>query len=314
MRRYVILEKAIGQTPLECVEQYRNSHPELTYKAAEDFWMRLPFLQVAWRRSRVFWYGEEPRLPKKRQDRQKDRPLPLAYAGRLDPMASGKLLVLIGEECKHQEKYHGLDKAYTFSVLFGVATDTQDVLGRIQEIQGSDPCISPQKLKHTCAQLLRKIELPYPHFSSKTVHGKPLHVWTLEGRLGEITIPTKTSEIYKLTLKDVVTRTGQEIFNTVAVNIACVTPVTDERKALGNDFRRVDVLADWSTFRESYATDSFTIATFSCIATSGTYMRTLATVIAEACGTAGLAYSIHRTAIGRYKKLGFLGGVWTTRF
>ncbi|MCA9363758.1 hypothetical protein KC727_00880, partial [Candidatus Kaiserbacteria bacterium] len=55
--------------------------------------------------------------------------IPLAYAGRLDPMASGKLLVLIGDECKKQEQYHTLDKEYTFEVLFGVRSDTADVLG-----------------------------------------------------------------------------------------------------------------------------------------------------------------------------------------
>ena len=33
-----------------------------------------------------------------------------SYAGRLDPMASGKLLVLLGEECKKQKAYTNLDK------------------------------------------------------------------------------------------------------------------------------------------------------------------------------------------------------------
>jgi tRNA U55 pseudouridine synthase TruB len=40
------------------------------------------------------------------------------------PMASGKLLVLLGEECKHQENYHSLDKEYEFSVLLGIGSDT----------------------------------------------------------------------------------------------------------------------------------------------------------------------------------------------
>lgn len=55
--------------------------------------------------------------------------VPMAYAGRLDPMAEGKLLVLQGDECKVQEKYHSLDKEYEFEVLFGVSSDTADVLG-----------------------------------------------------------------------------------------------------------------------------------------------------------------------------------------
>ena len=31
---------------------------------------------------------------------------PMAYAGRLDPMASGRLLILLGDECKNQANYH----------------------------------------------------------------------------------------------------------------------------------------------------------------------------------------------------------------
>ena len=63
--------------------------------------------------------------------------VPLSYAGRLDPMASGKLLILIGEECKQQATYHGLDKEYEFSILFDVSSDSQDVLGRIKAAPSS---------------------------------------------------------------------------------------------------------------------------------------------------------------------------------
>jgi tRNA pseudouridine55 synthase len=238
--------------------------------------------------------------------------VPLAYAGRLDPMASGKLLVLIGEECKQQESYHGLDKAYEFSVLFGVKTDTADVLGRIQKIEA--PIVDAKHMTAVTKSLIGNIELPYPHFSSKTVQGKPLHVWTLEGRLDEITIPTKASTVFKLNCTDVRTETGATIYKAVRDKIETIAPVTDERKALGNDFRRVDVRADWKDFLAAHQDTTFTIATFTCIVSSGTYMRTLAEVIAEKCNTVGLAYSIHRTVIGRYTNIPLMGGMWTTQF
>lgn len=46
--------------------------------------------------------------------------VPMTYAGRLDPMAEGLLLILLGEECKNKEKYLGLDKEYEVEVLFGI--------------------------------------------------------------------------------------------------------------------------------------------------------------------------------------------------
>lgn len=36
----------------------------------------------------------------------------MTYAGRLDPLASGVMLVLTGEECKNKDKYLKLDKEY----------------------------------------------------------------------------------------------------------------------------------------------------------------------------------------------------------
>ena len=62
--------------------------------------------------------------------------VPLTYAGRLDPMASGKLLILIGEECKQKDSYLNLDKVYNFSALLGIESDTHDVLGRLRWEEG----------------------------------------------------------------------------------------------------------------------------------------------------------------------------------
>jgi len=275
MQKYVVLEKKIGQTPLQCAEMWRAKHPQ--------------FVDVS-----------------------------LAYAGRLDPMASGKLLILIAEECKVQEKYHELDKEYEFSILFGVGSDTGDVLGLliIDKNKNSDGVrVTKSSLRLACSQLVGNIELPYPQFSSKTIQGKPLHIWTLENRLDEITIPTKSSRIYSLSLQKIVTKTRQDIYTEVSEKIETIPLVTEPSKALRNDFRRTDVRTDWRQYAETGNPDDiFTIATFRCIVSSGTYMRTLAEVIASKTGTTGLAYHIHRTKIGRYFSLTKNLGFWKQSF
>lgn len=228
--------------------------------------------------------------------------VPLAYAGRLDPMASGKLLVLIGDECKYQEKYHNLDKEYKFSVLFGITSDTADVLGRLETVS-EIPEITETILKKNIEGLAGDITLPYPKFSAKTVKGKPLHMWTLEGKLDEIELPTKTSHIYHIGLDAIESRSRESICNEALEKIESIPPVTEERKALGNDFRRVDVRKDWHEVLSTQTLPTeYTIAHFTCAASSGTYMRTLATVIAEKAHTIGLAWHIHRNAIGTYDR------------
>lgn len=258
MEKFVVLEKAVGETPLSCAEAFRVTRPDLV-------------------------------------------DIPLSYAGRLDPMASGKLLVLIGEECKHQADYHDLDKEYEFSVLFGITSDTQDVLGRLRTDPGFSSTVNSTAVANITESLVGELTFAYPLFSAKTVKGKPLHMWTLEGRLNEIEIPTRTSTIYELELTDIKTLSRTEVADQALEKIETIPEVTDPRKALGNDFRRVDVRQDWQNIKSDRSLpETYTVAHFRCTASSGAYMRTLATIIAERLGTTGLAYHIHRTRIGKY--------------
>lgn len=265
--KYIVLDKAVGQTPLEVTENWRQTRPDL-------------------------------------------EGVPLAYAGRLDPMASGQLLVLIGEECKKQTEYHHLDKEYVVEVLFGISSDSGDVLGIVEEVERSS--ISEQDLEVVVSSFVGTIEFPYPVFSAKTVQGKPLHTWAMENRLHEITIPTRTSEIYSIAMNDFRSLPRQELVAQTLSKIELIPPVTDVRKALGNDFRRPDVRQAWDTINKSGSpADEFYIAKITCICSSGTYMRTLCEYIAQKLGTKGLAFSIHRSTIGTFDKE---TKIWTQRF
>ncbi len=258
--------------------------------------------------------GETPReaTERLRQILALETTVPLAYAGRLDPMASGKLLILIGEECKHQENYHGLDKEYRFEVLFGIRSDTGDVLGL-----GTTACDRGRVTEHdlvcVAEELRGNISLPYPHFSSRTVKGKPLHVWTLEGRLHEITIPMRDSHIYSLTFEELKTMPRSELFSTIREKIETPTTVTDDSKELGKNFRRDAIRARWTEV-ERTAEETYVLARFTAIVSSGTYIRSLSELIAEKLGTCGLAYSIHRTKIGTYVPLFKKYGFWRKTF
>jgi len=241
--------------------------------------------------------------------------VPMAYAGRLDPMASGKLLVLLDDECKVQEKYHALDKEYEFEILFGVASDTQDVLGMVHKKGAS--MIDPGLLAQTVRGFKGMIELPYPLFSSKTVRGKPLHTWKLEGKDHEIAIPTKHSRIYSLEVIDTRIVSAASVYEYAAKKIETIPKVTDERKAIGNDFRRTDVRASWRDFQEAHKDAQetpYTVAKIRCICSSGTYMRSLCEAIAEKLSTSGLAFSIHRTKIGAYTALPLGFSFWRRTF
>jgi tRNA pseudouridine55 synthase len=267
--KYVVLEKAVGQTPLQAVESYRAEHPLLDN-------------------------------------------VPMAYAGRLDPMASGQLLVLIGEECKQQEKYHALDKEYEFEVLLGSRSDTGDILGLIDWKEAT--AIDATQLRHVASTLKGPLSLPYPKFSSRTVKGKPLHLWTLEGRLDEIEIPSADTTIYQVKLVDLRQVAVEEVYTDALRRIESIPLVTEASKALGRDFRRSEVRVAWQVWLEHHRGQKVQIVRFKCVASSGTYMRSLSAEIARRLDTDGLAFSIHRSRIGVYKPLPLGLGIWTQRF
>ncbi len=269
MPKYVVLEKRVGQTPLNVIEEYKLAYPE--YKD-----------------------------------------VPMAYAGRLDPMADGKLLVLLGEECKNQKNYHSLDKEYIFEVLLGSSSDTGDVLGLIEWREATS--FEVARLRRATLPLIGKISLPYPKFSSRTVKGKPLHVWTLENRLSEIEIPSAETEVYKLDLINLRTERKTDVYKDAMDRISLIPKVTEESKALGRDFRRDDVRATWNSWLSQEKDGLVQIATFRCICSSGTYMRSLAEEIGKNLGTTGLAYGIHRSKIGLYKAITFGFSFWKKRF
>lgn len=238
--------------------------------------------------------------------------LPLTYAGRLDPLASGKLLVLIGETCKAKEQYLALDKAYTVTVVFGVGSDSGDVLGLATA--GTRTTVPTAELKPALRACRGTITLPYPSFSSKPVKGKPLHTWAAEGRLAEITIPQKTSTIYQLRLQASSSISAAQLYQQAREKIASIPPVTEQRKALGNDFRRAAILEQWENWYQSVdTTQRFSTAKIHCICSSGTYMRSLAEQLGTVCDTKALALGIHRSRIGQYQKLG-PWGYWSTSF
>ena len=54
------------------------------------------------------------------------------FCGRLDPMARGKVLILIEENCKLVQQYLNMNKTYQFEICFGIQTDTDDFLGIIE--------------------------------------------------------------------------------------------------------------------------------------------------------------------------------------
>jgi tRNA pseudouridine55 synthase len=148
--------------------------------------------------------GETPlqRIERFRKEHKEYKNVPLSYAGRLDPMAEGVLLVLAGDANKKRAEYLGLEKEYTFDVLFGFATDTYDILGVLSDAvtRASHKFIKAPLLMEYIAQLSGTQTQKYPPFSSKPLEGVPLFVKARKGEINQFELPEHQIEIYAASL------------------------------------------------------------------------------------------------------------------
>jgi tRNA pseudouridine(55) synthase len=157
---------------------------------------------------------------------------PITYAGRLDPMASGLVLLLVGETCKQKDAFLGLDKTYIFEVLFGVSTDSFDMLGLITD--QSDTEINKERLQSVLPGIQQMTVFPYPPFSSKPVDGVPLFTHAKEGTLPN-EMPTMNGEIKGLLLKNVRIELLED----------AVYHAIETIKKVEGDFRQEEIIKGW---------------------------------------------------------------------
>jgi tRNA pseudouridine55 synthase len=215
----------------------------------------------------------------------------MTYAGRLDPLASGVLLVLTGEECKKKEKYLNLDKEYELTVLFGFSTDSMDILGLIEEEKvGAVNALGNFK-KKDFADLLLKFEKTfkqkYPRFSSKTVGGRPLFQISKEGGITDDDIPEKEVKIKKIEFKSFGMVSKKYLRDYILESVFSVK---------GN-FRQNMIWARWEKTLENFPDNNLPTLTITVACTSGTYMRSLAQAIGAEIGFPALALKIKRLKI-----------------
>lgn len=227
--------------------------------------------------------GETPlqAIERFRQENKQYLHSKIAYAGRLDPMAEGTLLLLIDEECKERDKFQNLDKVYEFELLLGLSTDTHDVLGIAQE-SGKVDQVTEIEIERILKKFTGKLKQQYPAFSSMTVEGKPLWKWYRDGRIDEITIPTKEIEIYKLEFLDKKHLPFAKVLEIVQNRVELVT----------GDFRQSEILSSWNSLNIN---GELLILKFRAEVSSGTYIRSLCTEIGKHLGSDGIAWSIKRT-------------------
>jgi len=212
----------------------------------------------------------------------------ISYIGRLDPLASGIIIYLEGDELKSRDKYMNMDKTYKFNLIIGMSTDTGDCLGMIHKIQTVNT-INMSRLLEVFSQFLGEYEQKYPNYSAYQIHKngvkKPLWYFAKNGiELEESEIPKHVVKIYNLE------QDAKPIFSIHNMNhfMEQVGLIPD-----GLELRKEQITAQYMEYKE---TDKIRLIGIPMLAkvSSGTYIRQLCADIGDKLGVPCMADKIER--------------------
>ncbi len=207
----------------------------------------------------------------------------LSYAGRLDPMAEGVLVVLVDNENNEREKFLGKSKIYQAEFLIGVSTDTHDVLGRINCEMFAE--IEETKVIHCIRSFTEMKEQTYPWYSSKTVEGVPLFEYARAGNFA-IKRPTRPVEIYDIQDIQCITAESRQIIDGIRSDIDLVQ----------GDFRQKEISECWEKARVRFPS-VVQLVSFQIHVSTGTYIRGLCETFEACTGVPAVLHKLVRTKV-----------------
>ncbi|MCA9352890.1 hypothetical protein KC901_01780 [Patescibacteria group bacterium] len=212
----------------------------------------------------------------------------ITYAGRLDPMAEGLMILLTDNDVHRKETFLALPKTYEVEFICGVRTDTYDVLGKVVHAQAVS--LFEARVQKEIEQLINITEQSYPPYSSKSVQGKPLWQWAREGSLGNVTIPVRDIHITSSTYQ------GSRIVSAPALQERIVSLLAQVQ----GDFRQEVITDLWNNYFQNTDGETIRMYKMTITASSGTYMRSLVEYLGNKLGTGATTLHIKRLQIGEY--------------
>jgi tRNA pseudouridine55 synthase len=119
----------------------------------------------------------------------------IGHAGTLDPMATGVLVVLLGQGTKLGTYLTGAEKTYSGQMRLGLATDTYDIQGTVQEERPWEH-LAPGAVEKAVLSWRDETRQVVPPISAAKHQGRPLYALARAGE--EVPVKVKDIEISRV--------------------------------------------------------------------------------------------------------------------
>lgn len=120
----------------------------------------------------------------------------VGHTGTLDPMATGVLVLCLGNALKVCELITANDKEYIAKVILGIETETLDTTSPIINTKKTN--ITKEKIEKVLNSFKGSYLQEVPKYSAVKINGKKLYEYAREGK--EIELPKKMVTIYDIQL------------------------------------------------------------------------------------------------------------------
>ncbi len=165
----------------------------------------------------------------------------MGHAGTLDPLASGLLIIAIGEGTKKLHEFLKLPKIYKADVLLGIRTTTGDMEGAVVEHKAV-PEMDKEDVERIVETMKGELFLHVPAYSAVKVGGMPLYKKARRSQL-PIETPLKKMEILWIKILDY-KQSKEETLLTIECEVASGTYVRSLAEELGERLGTVATLKD----------------------------------------------------------------------
>lgn len=230
-------------------------------------------------------------------ERKKNSNHNIAFAGRLDPMAYGNVIILRDNYKKRQTDFMNCKKEYTVKMVFGFTSDTLDILS--SNLNYTKPNISNENIDTYILKIKNIINKKYigdqlqnfPIFSSKTVkkNGKMEPMWKVYKEdphfFTDFNIPNKKIYIDKLNIMN---------YEFLDSDYAKSQFINDLEK-ISDTNTGLSKMEAIDFFKNLDIREQICILNLNIIGSSGTYVRQLIHDISNDIQIPALSWRIYRT-------------------
>ena len=136
----------------------------------------------------------------------------VGHTGTLDPLATGVLVICIGQATKLVELLTNHDKEYIADITFGIETDTLDITGTVLKEENTN--FSKEELEKVLKEYQKEYDQTVPMYSAIKINGKKLYEYAREKE--KIELPSRKVKIYKIDLLKC-----EQINNKTHIQIKC---------------------------------------------------------------------------------------------